>query len=239
MLLTAFTLAATRWRGGSDRSLLVSLETHGRAEDLLDHADLSRTVGWFTGIHPVRLDVTGIDADDALAGGPAAGAALKRVKEQLRAVPDGGVSFGWLRHVHPEAGEELARLGGPDVSFNYLGRFDTGTTGTAGWSVAQEGAGLLARAEPEMPLAFPVELSAVVRDGADGPELVATWTWATRLLSEDEVRALALAWFDQLRAVVDHAARPGSGGLTPSDVSLSMLDQSDIDQLESELESFT
>ncbi|WP_253780864.1 non-ribosomal peptide synthetase [Goodfellowiella coeruleoviolacea] len=239
VLLTAFTLAATRWRGGSDRSLLVSLETHGRAEDLLDHADLSRTVGWFTGIHPVRLDVTGIDADDALAGGPAAGAALKRVKEQLRAVPDGGVSFGWLRHVHPEAGEELARLGGPDVSFNYLGRFDTGTTGTAGWSVAQEGAGLLARAEPEMPLAFPVELSAVVRDGADGPELVATWTWATRLLSEDEVRALALAWFDQLRAVVDHAARPGSGGLTPSDVSLSMLDQSDIDQLESELESFT
>ena len=32
--------------------VLVSLEGHGRTGEL----DLSRTVGWFTAIHPVRLD---------------------------------------------------------------------------------------------------------------------------------------------------------------------------------------
>ncbi len=60
---------------GSD-TLLVDLEGHGR-EDLLEGVDLSRTVGWFTTIFPVRLAWTG--------GGP--GPALKAVKEQLRQVP--------------------------------------------------------------------------------------------------------------------------------------------------------
>ncbi|MYV71740.1 AMP-binding protein, partial [Streptomyces sp. SID2131] len=46
VLLTAFTLAWTRWRGGG--GLLLDLEGHGREEHLVDGADLSRTVGWFT-----------------------------------------------------------------------------------------------------------------------------------------------------------------------------------------------
>ncbi len=43
------------WRG--DRAgLLVDVESHGRHEDLVEGAELSRTVGWFTVTHPVRLD---------------------------------------------------------------------------------------------------------------------------------------------------------------------------------------
>ncbi|MEV0505417.1 condensation domain-containing protein, partial [Streptomyces spectabilis] len=55
VLLAALALALARWTG-RDRVRL-DLEGHGR-EDLLDGVDLSRTVGWFTTVHPVALQVT-------------------------------------------------------------------------------------------------------------------------------------------------------------------------------------
>ena len=48
--------------------MLLDLEGHGREEELVGGADLSRTVGWFTSSHPVRVDVTGVRLD---AGGQA------------------------------------------------------------------------------------------------------------------------------------------------------------------------
>ena len=76
MLLTALALAVIDWcrrRGRGDESaILLELEGHGREEIFAD-VDLSRTVGWFTSLHPMRLDAEGIDLDDALAGGRAPG----------------------------------------------------------------------------------------------------------------------------------------------------------------------
>ena len=91
VLLTGLVVAVADWRrrrgGGACRAVLIDLEGHGREEIFAD-VELSRTVGWFTSLFPVRLDAGGIDLDDALAGGPALGRALKLIKEQLRAVPD-------------------------------------------------------------------------------------------------------------------------------------------------------
>ncbi|KOG52974.1 hypothetical protein ADK38_44225, partial [Streptomyces varsoviensis] len=84
VLLSAFALAVADWRG-DDRSsdVLVDLEGHGREEDAVGGVDVSATVGWFTSVYPVRLDVSGLDRAQAWAAGPAAGALLKRVKERL------------------------------------------------------------------------------------------------------------------------------------------------------------
>lgn len=77
-LLSALALAVAKWRrerGTETSSLLLRLEGHGREEDVLGDAglaDLSRTVGWFTSIFPVLLDLTDVDLDDAFAGGAAA-----------------------------------------------------------------------------------------------------------------------------------------------------------------------
>ncbi|MGF0171332.1 hypothetical protein ACQF36_12710 [Streptomyces sp. Marseille-Q5077] len=43
----------------------------------------------------------------------AAGRVLKRVKEQVRAVPDDGIGYGVLRYLDPAAGTELAAAHGP------------------------------------------------------------------------------------------------------------------------------
>nr|WP_311137461.1 condensation domain-containing protein [Streptomyces sp. I6] len=90
VLLTALVLALARQRRGvTDGATVVRLEGHGRHEELVPGADLSRTAGWFTTVTPVRFDVSGIDIDAAVAGGAAAGDALRRVKEQRRALPEG------------------------------------------------------------------------------------------------------------------------------------------------------
>jgi hypothetical protein len=95
VMLGALAVAVADWRRargheGTDGSVLVDLEGHGR-EPMAGGIDLSRTVGWFTSLFPVGLDVGPIDIDEALAGGPSMGRALKRVKEQLRAIPFQGL----------------------------------------------------------------------------------------------------------------------------------------------------
>ncbi|MCO6009315.1 amino acid adenylation domain-containing protein [Actinoallomurus purpureus] len=222
VLLTALALAVTAWRRdhGQDAEggVLVDLEGHGR-EDLDglggDHdaprgVDLTRTVGWFTSLHPVRLDP---GTDDA-------GQALKRVKERLRAAP-AGLGYGLLRHLNPRARDRLAALPTPQIVFNYLGRVDTGD---GDWSLAPESDVLGTGHDPDLPLAHGLEIDAVTRDG----DLRATWVWPDGWLPEDEVRDLADRWFAALREL---AAADG-GGHTPSDLTLVELDQDEIDALE-------
>ncbi|WP_033018482.1 condensation domain-containing protein, partial [Streptomyces rimosus] len=117
VLLTALALAVVRWRGAGS-GLVLDLEGHGREEQVVAGADLSRTVGWFTSLFPVRLDLEGVDVEDAFRGGAAAGVALKRVKEQLRAIPDHGIGYGLLRHLNPETEEALASAPAPQIGFN-------------------------------------------------------------------------------------------------------------------------
>ncbi|MEU5188110.1 amino acid adenylation domain-containing protein [Streptomyces klenkii] len=224
-------------------ALQIDLEGHGRGGSEGLAADLSRTVGWFTTVHPVRLDVSGVDLAEALAGGRQAGAALKQVKEQLRAAPDRGLGYGLLRHLNAQTAPALAALPGSQVLFNYRGRTDHGATAEAGarhWAFAPdaERAAVAEGAAPDaaMPAPYPLEIDAVVRSGAAGrPELAVEWSWPQALFSEDQVAALATRWFDALDALARHAAAPDAGGITPSDVRLVSLDQARIDRLESRL----
>nr|WNA11483.1 nonribosomal peptide synthetase [Kitasatospora sp.] len=238
VLLTALALAVARWRRGHGRgphtALLVDVEGHGR-EEILDGTDLSRTVGWFTSLHPVRIDPGVLGWDEVTSGGPALGPALKRVKEQLRAVPDRGLGFGLLHHLNPATGPGLARLAAPQLGFNYLGRFPAPGTavvpGKPEWTVAPE-AGLLSGTDPATALAHGLEVNSMVRDTPDGPWLEAVWTWAPDLWPEPHVRSLAEDWFRAIRGLVRHADRPDTGGHTPSDFPLTELSQHDIEQLE-------
>jgi hypothetical protein len=77
VLLTGFAAALAHWRGeGAGSAVVLSLESHGR--DALDGVDLSRTVGWFTAIHPVRLDPGPLHWTEVTEAGPALAAAANR-----------------------------------------------------------------------------------------------------------------------------------------------------------------
>ncbi|MDT7847863.1 condensation domain-containing protein, partial [Streptomyces justiciae] len=238
VLLTALALAVAQWRRtharGRHTALLVDVEGHGR-EEIVEGVDLSRTVGWFTSLYPVRVDPGPLAWEEVVDGGPSLGQALKRVKEQVRSLPDRGVGYGLLRHLNPDTGPVLAGLAVPQLGFNYLGRFPSAGSpvvpGRPEWTVAAE-TGLLSGADPATALAHGLEVNSMVRDAPDGPELEAVWTWAPDLWTERHVRALADQWFRAIRGLVRHGERFDTGGHSPSDFPLTELSQHDIEQLE-------
>ncbi|MBB3052892.1 amino acid adenylation domain-containing protein/non-ribosomal peptide synthase protein (TIGR01720 family) [Prauserella isguenensis] len=227
----------------------VTVESHGR-DAVTPGADLSRTIGWFTSEFPVRVPADALRTDaelrDALAGGEAAGRLLRAVKEARRAVPDGGVGYGVLRHL--DDGVDLEPQP-PEVLLNYLGRFVAPDGGD--WRLpAREAFGVL---EPEdKALEQVLALNCFVHehaagdgesggedagdggDGAGGPRLAVEWTAAGRLVDPALLAELQRGWAEALDALAAHAERigPGGGGLTPSDLPLASLTQADIDALE-------
>ncbi|WP_040836998.1 non-ribosomal peptide synthetase [Nocardia brevicatena] len=224
ILLTALSLALIRWRTPAtgpieapEPGALIRLEGHGRQENVVPGADLSRTIGWFTSLYPARFDLTGIDIDEALAGGPALGEALCTVRRQLRAVPDKGIGFGLLRYLNPDAAIWLpGRLPGR-VGFNYLGRFSTGDipAGLAGlgWVPTDELGDLRADESPDVPLHTAVDVNAVVI----GDRLRAGFGYPATLLDRDEVTALADLWSVALAAMAGFAETAAARTFTPDE----------------------
>lgn len=225
-LVTTLMIAVRRWRaerGAAHAPLVLDLERHGR--DGWPQLDLSRTVGWFTAIAPVRLPA--FEQDSSLD-------ALKLVKETLRGVPDGGLGFGQLRYCNPRTAAALARLTPPQLLFNYLGRWSG--DGDHDWATAPEADGLRTAPDPDLGTPYLLEINAVSEDTAEGPRLCATFTYADGdalpggALSHDDVAALAAIWADVMREFGDLTAGP-SAALSPSDLALVALTQNEIDSL--------
>ncbi|MEU6381086.1 amino acid adenylation domain-containing protein [Streptomyces sp. NPDC046909] len=232
VLLAALALAVNRWRG-TETSTLVRLEGHGREEDIAPGADLSRTVGWFTSMYPARVDVRGLDLADVLAGGDAAGQAIKLVKEQLRSVPDKGMGYGLLRYLNPETAEQLADYAAPQIGFNYLGRISGSDVPehlrAQGWGPAAWSSELIAEPDPDLPALSALEVNSVATEGADGIRLQAAFMFPTGVLSRERAAELAELWVEVLGGMAAHAGRPKIGGLTPSDAPLVKITQNDIE----------
>ncbi|MEV0111584.1 condensation domain-containing protein, partial [Nocardia sp. NPDC050799] len=236
-LLTALVLATAAWRArrapgvALDDPLLIRLEGHGREEEIVPGADLSRTVGWFTALFPVRFEPAGIDIEAALAGAPELGAALKRVKEQLLAVPDKGVGYGLLRYMNADTAAEFPRDMPGQVNFNYLGRVGAGEIPEEmhgfGWLPAADLA-VDVGYDADMPAMALLDINAVVV----GDTLTARIGYPSTLLSPDEAREFGDLWVRALEAVARHADSADAGGHTPSDFPLVTVSQPAVEEIE-------
>ena len=229
VLLTALALAVRRCLG-TEGDVLIDVEGHGR-EPVVPGADLSRTVGWFTSMYPVRL-APGETAAEGRGAGQELGRALRRVKEQLRAIPDKGIGFGMLRYLNPETSLSLASAPPRHIGFNYFGRFLLpAAAGERDWAPAPETT-MSAGADAEMPLTHPLSINALTQDAEDGTELAVSFVWPEGVVEEQTVRDVADAWFEILDSLAEYATQPGAGGRTPSDFPLVSLDQGEIETLE-------
>ncbi|WP_085656286.1 non-ribosomal peptide synthetase [Pseudomonas sp. B11(2017)] len=214
LLLTALARVICRWTGHADT--LIQLEGHGR-EDLFDDIDLTRTVGWFTSLFPVRLTPA-----------QSVAAAIKQVKEQLRAIPNKGIGFGVLRHLgEPSVQASLKALPMPRITFNYLGQFDGSFDAEEGalFSPAGEGAG--GEQSPDAPLDNWLGVEGQVYDG----ELDLRWTFSREQFNEATIARLAAEYETELQALIRHCCLPESMGVTPSDFPLAHIGQAQLDAI--------
>jgi non-ribosomal peptide synthase protein (TIGR01720 family) len=211
-LLTAVVQTFAQWTG--TRCLLVNLEGHGR-EEILEAVDLSRTVGWFTTMFPVVLE---LQAD-------APAEALKSVKEQLRRIPNRGIGYGLLRYLKGDAAitEKLRSLPQAEVSFNYLGQFDQVLSPNSRFQIAKESSG-----PPHGHLGSRghlLEVNAIVTGG----QLQLDWTYSSNLHQRATIENLAQGFLKALRSLIAHCQSPEAGGYTPSDFPLTQMSQNALD----------
>ncbi|MFX0580695.1 amino acid adenylation domain-containing protein, partial [Nocardia nepalensis] len=224
-LLAALAMAVRSWRArrGIDAPITrVRLEGHGREEATVPGADLTRTIGWFTSVYPVAIDLTGVAEQTA--------AVLRSVKEQLLAVPDRGIGFGLLRQLNSATAEALAGDLG-QIGFNYLGRTGGAPEGLTdpAWLPSGELGELDGGQDPALPANAVIDINAIVVDTELGPRMDVVFQYASEILGEAAVRELADDWLTALTAVARHVSDPCAGGLTPSDVPLTRTTQAELD----------
>ncbi|MEH2067465.1 MAG: amino acid adenylation domain-containing protein [Nostoc sp.] len=214
VLLAALVQAFAQWTG--NYCLLIDLEGHGR-EEILPAVDLSRTVGWFTTVFPVLLELK--QTTDS-------GEALKLVKEQLRRIPNNGIGYGILKYLTQDTTitKKLQALPQAEVSFNYLGQLDrvllpgmlqpaTESTGSAH--------------SPDARRSYLLDVSAAVIGGS----LELNWTYSTAVHRPETIASLAQNYLQALHTLIAHCESKEAGGYTPSDFPAAKLSQKDIDSL--------
>lgn len=229
LMLAALALAlarCTRRWPSMPPGILVNMEGHGR-EGLFGDVDVSRTIGWFTSVFPLRLDFATLNPESPSAGDSLLGRALRMVKTEFRRVPTGGLGFGLLRYLNSETKPLLAGLPHPDIGFNYLGRFASGATD---WEVASEVDTSQAN-ESRPGLLHPIDINAVVLDSALGPSLHASFRWAPEFVADGVVQALVNDWSHALRELAAEPGRHAIEALAPSDFPLVQLSQDEVDEL--------
>jgi natural product biosynthesis luciferase-like monooxygenase protein/amino acid adenylation domain-containing protein/non-ribosomal peptide synthase protein (TIGR01720 family) len=188
VLLTALAQSLARWTGG--RAVYVNLESHGR-EELFPEVDLTRTVGWFTTMTPVLLDLG--DAATAIEE-------LASVQERLRLVPRKGIGYGVLRYLHEDA-RVRARLRAStatEISFNFLGQSDRALPESGYFKLATESAGPSMSRAGERGSVFDVNGLIV------GGQLRFDWSYSQNLHRRETVESLARGFADALRAFINH-----------------------------------
>src|SRR5262249_40195851 len=131
ILLTALTDTLGEWN--QSHSLLIDIEGHGR-EEIFEEIDLARTIGWFTTVYRLHLDLS---SENSIGG------MLKKVKEHMRRVPNRGIGYGLLKYLCEDhvIREQLSNQVGTDVIFNYLGQYNQQSGETKNYSAAKESSG--------------------------------------------------------------------------------------------------
>ncbi|ACE85950.1 non-ribosomal peptide synthetase [Cellvibrio japonicus] len=213
LLLTALARVIARWT--QQPSVLVQLEGHGR-EDLFEGIDLTRTVGWFTTMYPVKLSPS-VSLDTS----------IKTIKEQLRAVPNKGLGFGVLHYLGDERVQrQLRALPVPRITFNYLGQFD-GSFDTEGALFSPSGENSGPEQSPEAPLGNWLSINGQVYNG----ELSLDWSFSGEMYRPETIQGLADEYAHELRRVIEHCCREEHPSVTPSDFPLVRLTQGQLDAL--------
>lgn len=204
LLLCALGKAIGTW--AKQNTVMIGLEGHGR-ETLSSDLDVSRTMGWFTSLFPASLQL-----DWTLP----IGELIKGTKEQLRQIPDNGLSYGLLRFLHPDE-QTRARYNAHqpwDILFNYLGQLDHVMQQDGPLSPATEPAGTPVNARNKVGAKMAINGS--ISDG----KLQLTWSYASTLYQEHTITTLANSFKEYLTDIIHHCIQKEDMEKTPSDFSL-------------------
>ena len=154
-------------------------------------------------------------------------ACIQSIKEQLRHIPDKGLSFGTLKYCHKDkkVSAKLAKGSTSKISFNYLGQFGGEKSSEEAWTFAKESSGTAVDPRHHHPNLL--DLNGAIINGQLGFSVA----FSTDHFSKKTIKAFSTLFKDYLAAIIEHCAFKKEVSYTPSDFATTNLPQVKLDQI--------
>jgi amino acid adenylation domain-containing protein/non-ribosomal peptide synthase protein (TIGR01720 family) len=213
-LITGIVAGVRGWIEG--REVVIDVEGHGR-EDIFEGEDVSRTVGWFTTIYPVRVEMRREKTEET----------LKRVKKELGEIPQKGIGYGVLRYMggEGEKGEWGSREAEAEMSYNYLGQVDGVLRETRIVKGAEESAGPVEGGEEKR--RYQLEVNAMVVGGRMGME----WRYSEKVNRREKIEEIAGRCKEAVKELIRGSRREEEGKYRAEEFPEAKLTQEKLDKI--------
>ncbi|MEM9135970.1 MAG: condensation domain-containing protein, partial [Cyanobacteria bacterium P01_F01_bin.42] len=220
VLLTA--LAQTLGQWSQSTSVLMDVESHGRhpipgQSDI----DVSRTVGWFTNIFPLRLNLMSGASEEQ----------VQWIKEQIHQIPNQGLGYGvWQQTLSSDEFKAPAQ-----ILFNYLGTVDISQTNNAASlpiiGLASESPGDLRSLKGTTP--YLLDIVASVQNG----ELNVLWRYSSKHYQPFTIKILSQRFCSILRSLIaDNPAQSKIQSKATTEFAAARIDQGQLNRLMAKLQ---
>lgn len=208
LLLAALVGAASKITGM--KRISVSMEGHGR-EELGVPLKIDRTIGWFTNIYPLTLQVLEENISKLIVS----------VKESVRRVPMKGIGYGILKYMS----KSLIVHERPTIGFNYLGDFDAERIGhniverseyTCGTSISEHNR-----------LSNDISINCFISE----EKLHILVSYDTKFFNRDFILDLANTYLEYLENIMIHCSNTTETIYSSSDFGDLALDSDEMDEI--------
>ncbi|MGQ3477836.1 amino acid adenylation domain-containing protein, partial [Paenibacillus sp. TY11] len=196
LLLAALGSALRDWTHHTQ--ILIGLEGHGR-EDIVPDINVSQTIGWFTTIYPVVIDLpSSCSVQDT----------VQHVKQTLHQIPKKGIGYGLLKYVTDLDCKKMMKWKlHPQICFNYLGEFaqsiDQGVFTISDISQGQ-------MLDPQSERSYSLDITGAVMEG----ELRFSFIYNKYEYDEETLSEVALNFKNYLLEITNHCVTCGTRELS-------------------------
>ncbi|MBY0025386.1 amino acid adenylation domain-containing protein/non-ribosomal peptide synthase protein (TIGR01720 family) [Paenibacillus jamilae] len=193
----------------NQNEILLEAESHGR-EHIDEAVNVSRTVGWFTSLYPIRLVMEQKNLSDQ----------IKSLKQQLHEVPHKGIGYGINKYIL----RKLPIAEKKRIRFNYLGELDN-IQSHHYFLLSDEPSGDEISRNNDVD--FLIDIIAFVKN----KEASIIVQYSTDWLKESTVTQLMDGYMSHIRSLLDHCLNKEDREFTPSDFDLVDVSLMELDQL--------
>lgn len=195
----------------SKNKIVVDVELHGRQGINKETPDLNQTVGWFTSMYPIYLEVEG--KSDI-------GHQIKEVKEQIRAIPNKGLGYGVLKYLSGKISGDHT----PSIALNYLGQLDDGFDNSLFVLLPDSETNTVSKYRY---LDHSIELELFIQN----QELVIKTHFRSAGDIQTWMDMFAETFKNELIIIISHCTKKESAELTPNDLTFKGLSIEELDSL--------
>ncbi|MBU3090545.1 amino acid adenylation domain-containing protein [Clostridium sp. CF011] len=179
------------------KTIGIDIEGHGR-EKLFEHSDVSRTLGWFTSIYPVVLNM-----EETIEK------SICTIKESMRKIPNKGIDYSILKYLNPYE-EQLNKVS--QISFNYLGQIEK----LKGEEITLSDMAIGEAVNGKIARKYALDISCKIENSV----FKIAFDYSAHLFNDEVINKLSENYVQALERLINHCASVKEIKKTPSDYGL-------------------